>query len=84
MHFFADEEQRYFGSVLTTFQSLFIVMTLDGWADIAHQAQLSRSFAPVGLGRWQRLANVGRLVLGCIDVSDSDSRRIFKSIFRNL
>jgi hypothetical protein len=38
------ESDRYFGSVLTTFQSLFIVMTLDGWADIAHQAQLSTGY----------------------------------------
>ena len=27
---------------------------------------------------WQMFANFGRLVLGCIDVSDSESRRIFQ------
>jgi hypothetical protein len=39
-----QESDRYFGSVLTTCRSLFIVVTLDGWADIAHQAQLATGY----------------------------------------
>ena len=33
---------------------------------------------------WQTLANFARLVFGCIDVSDSESRRIFQDFSKNL